>query len=718
MLTDDVKQAIQQAYSRFLEVNDWQPRLGQRQMIAEIARTLGNIASDAEGHRDESADNAHICVVEAGTGTGKTIAYCLATIPIAKKLEKTLVISTATVALQEQIVYKDLPAISRHADLPFDFALAKGRSRYLCPAKLDTQLEDASHDPTLALYPDEVPLVNDAQTTELFHSMAGEMAAGKWDGDRDSWPRHIEQSDWVKVTTDHNQCAGRRCAYISQCPFFKARDTLQGVDVVVANHDLVLADLSLGGGAILPEPEQALYVFDEGHHLADKAINHFAFHGRVQGTVKWLQQSGKSLASMAKVVGVIGSVGQQLEKITEITDATQSSLLQAYHWLEDSIDFDSGDDGQYQRSRRFRFPFGVVPDELQQQAEILSQQFLRLAGLWADVVEQLKDALDDDFTGTPKHEIELWYPAAGLSQARADSAFGLWRSFATPDEAGDLPTARWVALRDGSGENASGNIDFELCSSPIQSAHTLSDTLWKRAYGAVVTSATLTALNSFDRFCRQSGTPANASYLTIPSPFDFSRAVFCIPPLQVEPSDTKGHTDALVGFLQDHVDSQSGCLVLFSSRRQMEDVFYGLDRDWQKRILLQGDLSKQEMINEHKKRVDAGEGSVLFGLASFAEGVDLPGDYCRHVVIAKIPFAVPDDPVEEALAEWVEQGGGNAFMEISVPDAAMKLVQACGRLLRNENDSGTITLLDKRIVSKRYGKMMLESLPPFTRQLS
>ncbi len=135
-------------------------------------------------------------------------------------------------------------------------------------------------------------------------------------------------------------------------------------------------------------------------------------------------------------------------------------------------------------------------------------------------------------------------------------------------------------------------------------------------------------------------------------------------------------------------------------------------------ILMQGDASKQEILRLHREAVDGGGGSIIFGLASFAEGVDLPGDYCRHVVIAKIPFAVPDSPIEAALAEWVEAQGRNAFMEISVPDAALRLLQASGRLLRTEQDSGRITLLDRRILTRRYGQAILDSLPPFKRELA
>jgi len=717
MLSDDVKKDIQSAYSQFLESNQWQPRLGQKQMIAEIARTVGGVSTDSEGKREEST-HSHVCVVEAGTGTGKTIAYCLGAIPLAKFLKKTLIISTGTVALQEQIVLKDLPDISRHAGLSFSFALAKGRSRYLCPAKLDVQLEGAMVDPTLALYPDEVPEQNDEATLKLFQEMLDQLASGKWDGDRDAWAQHIDNMDWVKVTTDHNQCAGRRCAYITQCPFFKAREAIHGVDVVVANHDLVLADLSLGGGAVLPEPEEAIYIFDEGHHLADKAVQHFAFHSRMQGTIKWLKQSEKTVASMAKALADITGLGTTLEKITGSLSEAESALQHVNHYLSEVIEFPEpkrgkGKNSDYKISQRYRYPFGVVPEDLRVQAENLKELFLRLSGFLSEVVSELRETLDDEHSAIPKHEVELWYPSAGTMLARAEASYGLWRSFAVEDKEGSTPTARWITLRD-----ESGLLDFEVCSSPIQSANTLQSSLWDRAFAAVLTSATLTALNSFDRLKQQAGTPDSASYLSIQSPFDFQNAVLSVPALSMEPSDTEAHTRAIVEFVEEDLDKNKGNLVLFSSRKQMEDVFYALEKSLQKVVLLQGDLSKQEMIREHKKCIDAGNGSILFGLASFAEGVDLPGKYCEHVVIAKIPFAVPDDPIEEAVAEWVEQRGGNSFMEISVPDASMKMIQACGRLLRNEKDSGRITLMDRRVVTKRYGKMLLDSLPPFRRDIA
>ena len=160
-----------------------------------------------------------------------------------------------------------------------------------------------------------------------------------------------------------------------------------------------------------------------------------------------------------------------------------------------------------------------------------------------------------------------------------------------------------------------------------------------------------------------------------------------------------------------------GGLVLFASWRQMFRIRDALGAEFQALVLVQGDLSKSEIVATQKRRINAGQSSIIFGLASFAEGIDLPGAYCEHVVIVKIPFAVPDDPVGATLSEWIEANGGNAFQEIMVPDAALRMVQACGRLLRTESDSGTISILDRRLVTQRYGQLLLNALPPFRREI-
>ena len=708
MLSDALKKTIQGAYSQFLDANELKARYGQKLMIAEIARTLGKL--DPEQDSADARPGDHICVVEAGTGTGKTVAYLLATIPIAQALKKKLVISTATVALQEQVVNKDLPQIRRQSGLEFSFALAKGRGRYLCLSKMDRILTDGDSPAAGApgLYADEIPLVSTEDVT-YYQGMMDTMARGEWDGDRDSWSDGVDAERWSRVTTDHRQCTGRRCSNITACPFFKARDDIGKVDVIVTNHDMVMADLALGGGAILPDPAESIYVFDEGHHLPDKSLGHFAHHSRLLGSIRWLDQANKSLGQMLEAVGDAGSIERFAEQLPgtflqlrQLLDQAWS-LIKTETQLEHSPEFD----------KRYRFDNGIVPESIKSTAQALTQSFDQLADLLGKMVRELEDGLEDSQCSVPRVDLENWFPVVGGWLSRAQANLELWASYATPDAEGAPPRARWVSYV----ENGSYS-DYEVCSSPILAARTLEHRLWNHCFGAVVTSATMTALGRFDRFMMRAGTPVAASYASVPSPFNFTEAAeLHIPAGAVDAGKAQEHTAQLIRDIPELLTDSEASLVLFSSRRQMMEVYESLPSRWRELILLQDDYSKQKLLDMHRQRIDDSQGSVIFGLASFAEGIDLPGRYCAHVVIAKLPFSVPDDPVEASLAEWIEQRGGNPFMEITVPDASLRLIQACGRLLRTEQDTGKITLLDKRVITRRYGKAILSSLPPYRQMI-
>ena len=713
MLSTELKSQIQGAYTRFLEAKSLKPRYGQRLMIAEVAKGLGAIATDDEGKR---TGEPAVVAVEAGTGTGKTVAYSLAAIPAAKAAGKRLVIATATVALQEQIVNKDLPDLMRNSGLSFSFALAKGRGRYLCLSKLDLLLQEgAAQGATAQLFEEEGFRIDvDEASQKLFTQMIERLAGSRWDGDRDAWPEAIEDVQWARLTTDHTQCTGRHCPNFQQCAFYKAREGMTKVDVIVTNHDLVLADLALGGGAILPAPSETLYVFDEGHHLPDKAIGHFAHFTRLRSTADWLEQIAKNLTRLLAQHPLPGDFGRLVEGVPELAREIRAQQQFVYAACEELGDFRPGEDMEGRERPRHRFVGGVVPEHLREMGIELKKGFNRLTDVFTRLSDILKEAMDGDGgAGVSSYQAEEWYPLFGSLLARAQSNWELWTAFTLEDPEDSPPMARWLTLAE------SGNYhDIEVNASPILAAETLRRNLWNVAYGALVTSATLTALGTFDRFRMRAGLPREAVTAVVPSPFHYAEAgLLRVPDLKADPRDAAAHTAAIIRELPGMVEGARGSLVLFSSRKQMQDVFDGLERDWRKRVLIQGNLSKQETLNKHKARVDDGETSVLFGLASFAEGVDLPGAYCEHVLIAKIPFAVPDDPVEAALSEWIEARGGNPFMEIAVPDASLRLIQACGRLLRTEQDSGTVTLLDRRVVTQRYGKAILNALPPFRRQI-
>ncbi len=707
MLNDELKARIREAYASVVEQKGLTPRWGQRQMIAEIANTLGRIPAPGE----TATEGPAVCVIEAGTGTGKTIAYAVTAIPMAQALGKRLVVATATVALQEQFVNKDLPDIKRHSGLEFSYTLAKGRRRYVCLSKLDRLLaEGQGESGVLPLYPDEFDQAQASDAMPVYHAMIDALGRGQWDGDRDNWPEAIAEQVWFGATTDHSQCSGRRCPNINQCAFYRARESLTHADVIVANHDLVLSDLALGGGAILPDPEDSIYVFDEGHHLPDKALSHFASFCRIHSTLAWLEDAAKSLAQGAAALASLHGVSRYLERLPEQMTAAAEGLRvaeQTVAGLFDEVPAGGRDD------TRLRFAHGRVPENLIPVAAGLAGQFRTLASSLSRIEAIVEDALEDEDAGVDTAELETWHLNIGGMLGRAESTLALWEAFAVSGEGEQPPMARWITLLDSNGQHG-----FELRCSPILAADILAEYLWPRAAGVIITSATITALNSFERFILHSGVSREARFKMVASPFDYSRATLRVPAMDCDPGDAERHTAAIVELLPRELDRDEASLVLFSSRRQMQDVFQGLEDSWRDRVLLQGDASKQEILRRHRERVDAGEGSVIFGLASFAEGVDLPGVYCRHVVIAKIPFAVPDSPIEASLAEWVEARGGNAFMEISVPDAALRLVQASGRLLRSEQDSGRVTLMDRRILTRRYGRAILDSLPPFQRDLA
>ncbi|MBD2858023.1 ATP-dependent DNA helicase DinG [Spongiibacter sp. KMU-158] len=705
MLSDTVKDEIQQAYRQFLGAKKLNPRYGQRLMIAHIARCLGGVKRNQDGHR---VGGDHLCVVEAGTGTGKTLAYALAAIPIARERNKTLVISTATVALQEQILYRDLPDVLAHSGLHFSLALSKGRRRYLCLNKLDQLMSGGSG--AFPLFTDEQAGNPDDHSLNLYRQFVESLGTGEWDGDRDSWETVIPENQWLPVTTDHAQCTGRRCSHVRQCSFFRARESLTQAEVVVANHDLVLADLALGGGAILPPPEDCIYIFDEAHHLPDKVINHFSANLRLGASERWLEQSERGLATMIGIPDLDLDLKLKLESLHTCMGVLRKNLPLLRPVLERYLE----DCEEKQGRKTYRFSEGQVPDELSRLAADLRIATAAMVEQAENVVELFQERMDKERVSLSREDLENGLASASAVRFRGEAMLSLWQSYSIADQAGRPPLARWLILA----ESGQGLFDIELNSSPILASNTLKSVLWSRCHAAVMTSATLTALGKFDRFSMRAGLYEDASFEVVPSPFKHAEAgELYIPAMSCDAGNAEAHTDAIIELLPTLLDRSAGSLVLFSSRRQLNNVLENLPADWASLILAQDLLPKAEILKTHCERIDSGVGSVIFGLASFAEGVDLPGKYCSHVVIAKIPFAVPEDPVEEALAEWISQNNGNPFMEITVPDAAIKLVQASGRLLRNEADTGRITILDRRIVTRHYGRKMLASLPPYKQSI-
>lgn len=699
MLSDSVKNTIQSAYSTYLNKRELKARHGQKHMLAQVARTLGSITLNDEGVRTSEAS---IAVIEAGTGTGKTIGYAVSAIPIAQALEKRLVIATATVALQEQVVNKDLPDISTNTDLDFKAVLAKGRGRYLCTLKLD-QLIQFYSGTVVAMSLFEETMEADEATLSQYNEMMTSFGSGDWSGDRDQWPDTLDDALWSGVTSTHRECLNRRCPHYQNCPFFEARKELEEADVIIANHDLVLADLSLGGGAILPAPEETIYVFDEGHHLPDKSLMHFANHLTVKYLLNQLDHWKKQLPKV-RLELEYGEYSERL--IDELHDALQDAHEHlAYAWTSlqpwfNRLDKDVKSETLLQAEQQAPISEILAP---------LQSPFTGLFTVLNAIDESVRKRLSNSTDVEEKDRLQNVLPTVGRWLSRMEPARDLVNSWLQVDQPEYPPTARWLERIDTPEIQ-----DLVLNTSPVSANSVLRSYLWNRACGAVITSATLTVEKRFDRFLTQAGISDEADVMQVASPFNYPELVQAIvPAIAVDGGKREPHSGSIAQLIESSLPREDGNLVLFSSRAQMNDVFDQLSDEWREVITLQDDLPKTALIAHHKSRLEEGAGSTLFGLASLAEGVDLPGNYLTNLVIAKIPFGVPDDPISSTLSLWLESKGMNPFQIVTLPSAIIRMVQACGRLIRHESDTGTIWIMDRRLVEKRYGKAIQNSLPNY-----
>ncbi len=702
-MTKQLRQDIHTHYQNWLAARGFNSRPSQLQMIDTVADTL--LAALAE--EDAAASpQAAITAIEAPTGTGKTIAYLVAALTIARALDKKLVISVSTVMLQEQLVRKDLPEL-HDSGLKFDYALGKGRGRYLCRLRLAQLLEQrAGNAAQDGLYPDEMAPPQDE--LRLYKNMDSALEAGDWNGDRDAWDGPLQLQTWHRLTVNREQCTGTKCRYYSRCCFYSARQQMRDADCVVANHDLVLTDLFLGDGGLLPPPEDSIYIFDEAHRLGDKALQRFARRTRLGGEESGPEQRGKQLQKIAAALEPHGVKSRFWRDRDTLLETLTQQLGALEQMLRSMLSEHAQEQKRFAGGADLLFGVGTTPVELRRLATETCSSYAGLEALLQRLRERLEAFLDESAEPEARQLAEHWFPEVAKMQDELGAERALWEDYAREDAAEKAPLARWLNLEEDGRH-------LGVCASPVMAAELLQEELWNRCRAAVLCSATLRALGDFEHFVRQVGLPQTASVHAMPPVFDYANAAeVIVPELGCTPKDTERHTQAVAQYLGQALREQGGTLVLFASRRQLHDVHELLPASLRRRVLLQrAGTSVAELLDTHKRQVDETGRSAILGLASFAEGVDLPGRYCMQLVIAKLFFAPPDDPVAQTLAEWTRSRGGDPFNDIATPDAALRLVQACGRLLRSEQDTGRIVLLDPRVVTMPYGRAILASLPPF-----
>ena len=678
-------------------------RPGQYEMMQAALLTF----LSAKAPDDQERSGRNLAQLEAGTGTGKTVAYCLAAIVASEALKKTIIVSTATVALQEQLFQKDLPRLAEIIpELTFD--ILKGRARYVCESRLEGALHDEEQDSLLSAEfqeafgdlrrPAKGISRDSAQAMLWFKNSAKKLRSSAWDGDIDSLAQPPDPDDWRRVQASAHACNGGKCEFFRSCAFFKARRQAAGATLQVANHALILATLQTDSSLI--DPGNTLFVFDEAHHLPTIAADQFSYRARLGVSSKLLAslrtvalRHGKALPASTRPDPVAFA-----QLITGCTD--RLALLEDF-WLQNQL---VSPDKAVHRFAQGQIPEALIP-ECEQLATLLSAISKVVSGIAAALMESDESRSPQERDEHSRAGVEL-----GVYLSRLQTLAQLFGAWATHDK---VPWAKWLEWADNAGD---ATPDAWLCASPMTAAQVLSKSLWKSVSAAVCTSATLTACGSFDFFDRLSGMnrfPERRA-LVVASPFDYAvQGELRIAAMQHSPKSA-GFSDELCGklpgLLREH---QHGQLVLFTSRRQMQACYAALPKDLIDQVLVQGVYSRTQQLKEHSRRIVAGERSILFGLQSFGEGIDLPGQLCEHVVIDKLPFTPPNSPVEEALAEWLSAQGRDPFNELSVPRAGMKLAQWAGRGVRTVTDRAVITVCDTRLVTMRYGRAILAGLPPF-----
>ncbi len=677
-----------------------------------VASVLGQY-EDRPSQRDmasyvaDTYNEGGISLLEAGTGVGKSFAYLAPALLWALQNSERTVVSTNTINLQEQLVGKDLPqlagAMASLGRRP-TYALLKGWRNYLCLQRL----QNASAGQSSLLEPDR-----QAEFRRIH-----EWAQHTGDGSLSDLADPPTPDVWDEVSAEPDLCTRLRCPFFEPCFLFQARRRAADADVVVVNHHLLAADMAVRrvqenweDAAVLP-PYRRL-VLDEGHHIEDTAAQHLGMHVTSWGVARLLarlERNGK---------GLVPSLIAELTARDDLLSRASLELLR------------TGLLPDVSRTRKHASAvFGTLADrmiELEAQQLRLTDQFLsdpvwqqgldtaldelvRGLNILKGGVETVADRMELDEDGDRRSQLlrELRGVVRRL-EAMSDGLLGTLRP-----QAGSA-TVRWIERR---GNKPVGDLPFPigLSAVPLDLAPILKESLFDRVETVIITSATLAAGGEF-RFLKErtglSLPPVRTKYECIlPSPFDYeSQCMFGVPVDLSDPrGDQTGHDRATAqAILELAAAADGGMFVLFTShgalRRVAQAVRHGIGSRWP--LLVQGEAPRDQLLRRFREAGSA----ILLGTDSFWEGVDVPGRALRVLVLAKLPFKVPTEPLTAARLERLAEEGSDGFMEYLVPHAALKLKQGFGRLIRSKSDIGVVVLMDHRIVSRRYGALLLESLP-------
>jgi ATP-dependent DNA helicase DinG len=623
-----IERAIEEIVS---QLPGYEPRPQQLRMARIIA--------------DSVAAGRH-ALIEAGTGSGKSFGYLIPILESGKKA----VISTGTIALQEQLLHKDIPFLAQAYGREIRVALAKGRSNYVCLRKLaEMDQATAPADPQRLVVSDLVKL----SRTRV------------WDGDRAELPFNVDSRFWLdSLASDPEDCLGPRCENYTYTPHRLARLALDEAQIIVANHALYFTDLVREAG-ILPKHDVA--VFDEAHHLDRAAVAALSIQ-----VSRWM-------------------AGKLLQRVQRRFNGLPPRLLQALSDAENDLM-----DHLYRRGRG-QFPLEGDPD-FTARAHAFAEALARTAG-WLSSVDAGQMTLVDADPGIAKARAEV---IREQMQSVAEDLASRWEHFAALGR--DAGRANWMYVDPGRDY-------YELNSAPLDVGDALQRLLWSTR-ACVLTSATLAVDGKFEFVRRELGVPADAAEAVLGSPFDFpNQALLYVPRRVPLPSDAR-YTEAVLPEIEQILRMSEGrAFVLCTSYRSLREISGALIGRLPYPCKTQEELPRARLVEWFKSTPNA----VLFATATFWEGVDIPGDALSCVIIDKLPFANPDDPVVQARTERMKSRDEDWFGGYMLPKAVLALKQGFGRLIRTRTDRGLVAILDRRVVTMRYGEVILRSLPPARR---
>jgi ATP-dependent DNA helicase DinG len=625
---------------------------------------------------EEALEEKRHLIVEAGTGTGKTLAYLLPVIRSGKRV----IISTGTKNLQEQLFFKDVPALERalfgdksgpDGDRNLNICYMKGRNNYLCRKKL-IDLTDQ-------------PVLSGLEEIEHYRAIAA------WEkttqtGDRAELAELPEASAlWHKLDARADTCLGQKCKEYERCFITEMRRRAAESDIIIVNHHLFFADLSIkleaeGAPDAGVLPECGAVIFDEAHELEDIAGNYFG-----------ISVSNLRMDELTRDV-------EHLLQREKLYTPQMSGAIQSLR----------------ERSQLF---FSLLPANEGRFAFDSRREFLEENGEEFLALNQSLNRLGAELEQLPQKPEEVFRLARRAQQLQVQLGFVM--------ENKDPNTVFWIERRGFRGsagsrpkassstaaESSAGRTNVFLQATPIEVGQILRQCLWSQLETSVLTSATLAVGGGFDYIRGRLGLD-HARELIVPSHFDYeSQAILYVPPNLPDPRTPQFAGEAS-GVIRRLLEITRGrAFLLFTSYAQMNEIYQRLLGELEFPMLKQGDAPKSALLEEFRITPHA----VLFGTSSFWQGVDVQGEQLSCVIIDRLPFAVPSDPVVAARVKAIDASGGNAFFEYQVPSAVITLKQGFGRLIRSLHDRGLLALLDNRILKKQYGRVFVESLPRYRR---